>query len=35
MLHYLPLTHWPTLAMSVFALVLMLGLKKFAPKPAC
>ncbi|MDZ7595804.1 MAG: SulP family inorganic anion transporter [Thiobacillus sp.] len=25
---YLPLTHWPTLAMSVFALVLMLGLKK-------
>lgn len=34
MLHYLPLTHWPTLAMSVFALALMLVLKKFAPKPS-
>ncbi|MBF0159232.1 MAG: STAS domain-containing protein [Magnetococcales bacterium] len=28
MLGYLPQTHWPTLAMSVFALVLMLMLKK-------
>ena len=28
MLGYLPQTHWPTLAMSAFALVLMLGLKK-------
>ena len=25
---YLPQTHWPTLAMSVFALALMLGMKK-------
>ncbi len=30
MLSYLPLTHWPTLAMSVFALALMLVLKKIA-----
>ncbi len=29
MLGYLPLTHLPTLAMSVFALALMLALKKF------
>ena len=28
---YLPLTHWPTLAMSAFALVLMLVLKKIKP----
>jgi SulP family sulfate permease len=28
---YLPLTHLPTLAMSVFALALMLGLKKLKP----
>ncbi|MCK7577497.1 MAG: SulP family inorganic anion transporter [Chromatiales bacterium] len=34
MLRYLPMTHWPTLAMSVFALALMLGLKKFALKPS-
>jgi len=34
MLRYLPLTHWPTLAMSAFALALMLGLKKLAPKPS-
>ncbi|MBM3391115.1 MAG: SulP family inorganic anion transporter [Betaproteobacteria bacterium] len=31
MLAYLPLTHLPTLAMSVFALALMLGLKKIEP----
>lgn len=34
MFSYLPLTHLPTLAMSVFALVLMLVLKKYAPKPS-
>ncbi len=34
MLGYLPQTHLPTLAMSVFALALMLGLKKVAPKPS-
>lgn len=34
MLHYLPMTHLPTLAMSLFALALMLGLKKLAPKPS-
>jgi SulP family sulfate permease len=28
MLGYLPQTHWPTLAMSAFALVLMLGLQR-------
>lgn len=31
MLTYLPMTHLPTLAMSVFALALMLGLKKINP----
>ncbi len=31
MLAYLPQTHLPTLAMSVFALLLMLGLKKIKP----
>jgi SulP family sulfate permease len=31
MLAYLPQTHLPTLAMSVFALLLMLGLKKVKP----
>jgi SulP family sulfate permease len=31
MMTYLPLTHLPTLAMSVFALALMLGLKKIKP----
>jgi len=31
MMSYLPQTHLPTLAMSVFALALMLGLKKFKP----
>ncbi|MDP3699383.1 MAG: SulP family inorganic anion transporter [Hylemonella sp.] len=31
MLGYLPQTHWPTLAMSAFALALMLGLKRVKP----
>ena len=31
MLAYLPQTHWPTLAMSLFALALMLGLKYIKP----
>jgi SulP family sulfate permease len=31
MFTYLPLTHLPTLAMSVFALALMLGLKNYKP----
>lgn len=31
MLGQLPQTHWPTLAMSAFALALMLGLKRIAP----
>jgi sulfate permease, SulP family len=31
MLGHLPQTHWPTLAMSAFALALMLGLKRIAP----
>lgn len=31
MMTYLPLTHLPTLAMSAFALALMLGLKKIKP----
>jgi sulfate permease, SulP family len=31
MMTYLPLTHLPTLAMSIFALVLMLALKKIKP----
>ena len=30
MLEYVPLTHWPTLAMSLFTLALMLGIKKIA-----
>lgn len=30
MLEYVPLTHWPTLAMSIFTLALMLGVKKIA-----
>jgi SulP family sulfate permease len=34
MFRYLPMTHLPTLAMSVAALALMLGLKKIAPKPS-
>ncbi len=34
MFGHLSLTHWPTLGMSVFALVLMLVLKKLAPKPS-
>ncbi|MBS4096168.1 MAG: SulP family inorganic anion transporter [Sulfuricella sp.] len=34
MFGYLPQTHLPTLAMTVFALALMLGLKKIAPKPS-
>ena len=34
MLGHLPLTHLPTLAMSIFALALMLTLKKLAPKPS-
>lgn len=31
MLGELPQTHWPTLAMSIFALALMLGLKRIKP----
>ncbi len=34
MFAYLPLTHLPTLLMSIFAMVLMLVLKKFFPKPS-
>ena len=31
MLAYLPQTHWPTLAMSLFALVMMLGFQRIKP----
>jgi SulP family sulfate permease len=34
MLGHISLTHLPTLAMSIFALALMLALKKLAPKPS-